>query len=42
MYRYKKETTIRINPETKTKLDEFRQYKNESYDELVRKTDSCC
>ena len=31
------ETTIRINPETKTKLDEFRQYKNESYDELVKK-----
>lgn len=31
------ETTIRINPETKSKLDEFRQYKNESYDELVRK-----
>ena len=31
------ETTIRINPETKTKLDEFRQYKNESYDEIVRK-----
>ena len=31
------ETTIRINPETKTKLDEFRQYKSESYDELVRK-----
>ena len=31
------ETTIRINPETKTKLDKFRQYKNESYDELVRK-----
>jgi predicted transcriptional regulator len=31
------ETTIRINPETKVKLDEFRQYKNESYDELVRK-----
>ena len=41
MYRCKKET-IRINPETKTKLDEFRQYKNECYDELVRKTDSCC
>ena len=37
MYRCKIETTIRINPETKTKLDEFRQYKNESYDELVRK-----
>jgi len=31
------ETTIRLNPETKAKLDEFRQYKNESYDELVRK-----
>ena len=31
------ETTIRINPETKEKLDEFRQYKSESYDELVRK-----
>ena len=31
------ETTIRINPETKIKLDQFRQYKNESYDELVRK-----
>lgn len=31
------ETTIRLNPETKIKLDEFRQYKNESYDELVRK-----
>lgn len=31
------ETTIRVNPETKQKLDEFRQYKSESYDELVRK-----
>jgi len=31
------ETTIRLNPETKIKLDEFRQYKNESYDELVGK-----
>lgn len=31
------ETTIRLNPETKSKLDEFRQYKNESYDEVVRK-----
>ncbi len=31
------ETTIRINPETKAKLDGFRQYKGESYDELVRK-----
>ena len=31
------ETTIRLNPETKIKLDEFRQYKSESYDELVRK-----
>ena len=31
------ETTIRINPRTKEDLDQFRQYKNESYDELVRK-----
>ena len=31
------ETTIRINPKTKEALDLFRQYKNESYDELVRK-----
>lgn len=31
------ETTIRINPKTKDELDHFRQYKNESYDELVRK-----
>ena len=31
------EATIRLNPNTKTELDSFRQYKNESYDELVRK-----
>jgi len=31
------ETTIRLNPKTKSELDTFRQYKNESYDELVRK-----
>ena len=31
------ETTIRLNSETKVRLDEFRQYKNESYDEVVRK-----
>ena len=31
------ETTIRINPRTKEELDAFRQYKSESYDELVRK-----
>ncbi len=31
------ETTIRINPKTKDELDQFRQYKNESYDVLVRK-----
>ena len=31
------ETTIRIKPNTKEELDSFRQYKNESYDELVRK-----
>ena len=31
------ETTIRLNPRTKSELDTFRQYKNESYDEVVRK-----
>ena len=31
------ETTIRIKPRTKEELDHFRQYKNESYDELLRK-----
>jgi predicted transcriptional regulator len=31
------ETTIRLNPKTKHELDSYRQYKNESYDELVRK-----
>ena len=31
------ETTIRLNPRTKSELDMFRQYRNESYDELVRK-----
>lgn len=31
------ETTIRLNPKTKSELDGFRQYKSESYDELVRK-----
>ena len=34
---YKMETTIRLEQETKTELDQFRQYKNESYNELVRK-----
>jgi len=33
----KMETTIRIKPKTKEELDGFRQYRNESYDELVRK-----
>lgn len=31
------ETTIKLNPNTKMDLDRFRQYKSESYDELVRK-----
>ena len=31
------ETTIRLNQETKSELDKFRQYKNESYGELIRK-----
>jgi len=31
------ETTIRLNLQTKSELDGFRQYKNESYNELIRK-----
>ncbi len=31
------ESTIRINQKTKLELDQFKQYKSESYDELVRK-----
>lgn len=31
------ETTIRLSQTTKAELDAFKQYKNESYDELVRK-----
>jgi hypothetical protein len=31
------ETTIRLNEKTKAELDAFKQYKSESYDELVRK-----
>lgn len=30
-------TTIKLHEKTKQHLDKFRQYKNESYDELVRK-----
>ena len=31
------ETTIRLNVETKNELNGFKQYKNESYNELIRK-----
>ena len=31
------ETTIRLDQTTKGQLDGFKQYKSESYDELVRK-----
>jgi len=31
------ETTIRLNVSTKEELDKFKQYKNESYNELIRK-----
>jgi hypothetical protein len=30
-------TTIKLYSGTKTELDSFREYKNESYDEVVRK-----
>ncbi|MBN1792477.1 hypothetical protein JW826_02225 [Candidatus Woesearchaeota archaeon] len=31
------DTTIKLHLETKAQLDGFRQYKNESYDEVIRK-----
>lgn len=31
------ETTIKVYEETKSQLDTFREYKNESYDEVIRK-----
>jgi len=31
------DTTIRINEDTKFDLDTFREYKNESYDEVIKK-----
>jgi len=30
-------TTIKIHSETKTELDKYREYKNESYDEVIKK-----
>ncbi len=30
-------TTIKIHKETKAEIDKYREYKNESYDELLRK-----
>lgn len=30
-------TTIKIREDTKTQLDRFREHKNESYDEVIRK-----
>lgn len=30
-------TTIKIHKDTKTKIDQFREYKNESYDEVIKK-----
>lgn len=30
-------TTIKLQPRTKDKLDLFREYKNESYDEVINK-----
>jgi len=34
---YMSETTIKLQEDTKSALDQFREYKNESYDEVVRK-----
>lgn len=30
-------TTIKLHEDTKSELDQFREYKNESYDELIKK-----
>lgn len=30
-------TTIKIYKETKAEIDQFREYKNESYDEVIKK-----
>jgi predicted transcriptional regulator len=30
-------TTIKLQSETKNELDQFREYKNESYDEVINK-----
>jgi len=30
-------TTIKVHKDTKAQLDKFREYKNESYDEVIRK-----
>ena len=30
-------TTIKLHEETKSELDMFREYKNESYDEVIKK-----
>ena len=30
-------TTIKLHEETKNQLDKFREYKNESYDEVIKK-----
>lgn len=30
-------TTIKIQKDTKNQLDKFREYKNESYDEVIKK-----
>jgi predicted transcriptional regulator len=31
------ETTIKLHDDTKSELDTFREYKNESYDEVIKK-----
>ena len=30
-------TTIKVHEDTKVQLDQFREYKNESYDEVIKK-----
>jgi len=35
------DTTIKIHEDTKQELDTFREYRNESYDEVIRKVVAC-
>ncbi len=37
MVRTMEATTVKLHEDTKEQLDQFREYKNESYDEVIKK-----